>query len=121
LDEVLLRTSKGFWFYVEKTETCWLWKGAIAKNGYGTFHVPGSGMNGSTVYAHRYAFEELVNKIPYKMDLDHKCRIRRCVNPNHLEVVSRSENLKRGRALETASTRRMRAARKRIFPGDWSP
>ena len=111
-----MKRSKGFWFYVEKTESCWLWKGSRAKNGYGNFHVPGSGMNGSTVYAHRYSYEEIKGKIPYGMDLDHKCRVRHCVNPEHLEVVTRSENLKRGRALESTAQRIMRAARKIPLP-----
>ena len=46
--------------------------------------------------AHRFAYEMLVGPIPEGLDLDHLCRVRHCVNPNHLEPVTRSENLRRG-------------------------
>ncbi len=71
---------------------CWLWTGYLS-NGYGHFW----GINNKWNQAHRFAYEQLVGKIPKGMDLDHLCRIRNCVNPKHLEPVTRQENLKRGK------------------------
>ena len=60
-------------------------------NGYGQF-----GVDGKTVLAHRWYYESMVGPIPEGLDLDHLCRVRRCVNPAHLEPVSRRVNLLRG-------------------------
>lgn len=47
-------------------------------------------------YAHRIAYELVVGPIPEGLTLDHLCRVRRCVNPEHLEPVTMGENLRRG-------------------------
>jgi hypothetical protein len=81
------------WAKVEKTEGCWLWTAAISPNGYGKFMVSGRPVN-----AHRLVYQLTVGPIPDGLDLDHLCRVRHCVNPDHLEPVTRSENLLRGYA-----------------------
>lgn len=82
-----------FWLNVDKTLSgCWLWTGKTS-NGYGVVGV--GGRAGRTMKAHRAAYESLVGAIPVGMDLDHLCRVRNCVNPAHLEPVTRRENLKR--------------------------
>ncbi|MEU7240240.1 HNH endonuclease signature motif containing protein [Streptomyces sparsogenes] len=48
--------------------------------------------------AHRFAYETLVGPIPEHLQLDHLCRVRHCVNPDHLEPVSSRENTRRGRS-----------------------
>lgn len=68
---------------------CWLWTGT-ALNGYGQFRW------GKMRKAHRVAYELLVGPIPDGKELDHLCRVTRCVNPLHLEPVSRRENAMRG-------------------------
>lgn len=73
---------------------CWLWNGSVQPNGYGTIARAGHG-NGRE-YAHRFVYTLLVGPIPDGMCIDHLCRIKRCVNPAHLEVVSYSENILRG-------------------------
>ncbi len=75
-------------------EQCWLWTGAKAGRGYGVFritHTTGRSMG----YAHRIAYELEIG--PTDLELDHKCRVHACVNPAHLEPVSHSENMLRGR------------------------
>ena len=84
-------TEERFWEKVEKTDTCWLWLGALGHFGHGTFKV-----EGKTVKAHRYAYELLIGSIPDGLVLDHVCQIPPCVNPDHLEPVTQRENVQRG-------------------------
>lgn len=72
---------------------CWLWTGHIKSViGYGWFYYK----KGGTRLAHRVAYELYIGPIPSGLDLDHKCRVRSCVNPYHLEPVTRGENVRRG-------------------------
>jgi hypothetical protein len=72
---------------------CWEWTGTVKPNGYANFQVPG---RRSPANAHRWLWEQLVGPIAKGLDLDHLCRNRKCVNPDHLEPVTRRENLRRG-------------------------
>lgn len=83
-----------FWSKVEFTETCWLWKNGT-RNGYGAF----SPRHGQSRYAHRWAYEFCVGSIPEGLDLDHLCRVTRCVRPDHLEPVTRRINVLRGQTV----------------------
>lgn len=75
----------------DKVSGCWHWIGAQKGNGYGN-----SWLNGRNQPAHRVIYQLIKGEIPDGMDLDHLCRNRICVNPNHLEPVTRSVNLSRG-------------------------
>jgi hypothetical protein len=79
---------------VEKTDSCWHWKAGTTK-GYGRFWV-GDRKTGRTAAAHRVSYQLFVGPIPDGMALDHLCRNRRCVNPQHLEPVTSTENVMRG-------------------------
>jgi hypothetical protein len=72
---------------------CWLWEGAVSKLGYGRI-----AFEGKAKFAHRVAFTTLVGEVPDGMELDHLCKVRSCVNPYHLEPVTRLENMKRSGA-----------------------
>lgn len=88
-------TSDRFWGKVipEPNSGCWLWLGATSQ-GYGVFGL-GNGVN---VRAHCFSYEVERGPIPNGLDLDHLCRIRCCVNPDHLEPVTRAVNVARGLA-----------------------
>jgi hypothetical protein len=66
---------------------CWEWTGFIDQGGYGQIPVAADDRK-----AHRFAYTTLVGPIPEGMTLDHLCKCRHCVNPVHLEVVTRAEN-----------------------------
>lgn len=68
---------------------CLLWTGANIK-GYG--HI---GHRGQSLKAHRVAWERVYGPIPDGLQVDHLCRVRLCVNPAHMELVTREENLAR--------------------------
>lgn len=92
-----------FWRHVEKNGpvpvaapelgSCWLWTASFSRGGYGQIH-----RSHGTRRVHRISYELLVGPIPIGLDIDHLCRVRHCVNPSHLEAVSRQENILRGDA-----------------------
>ena len=82
--------EKLFWANVSRTDSCWLWTGYINKDGYGE-------------YKSEYLVTRLAHRIAYALDkgalptlpLDHLCRHRHCVNPDHLEPVTQEVNTRR--------------------------
>lgn len=87
--------SERFWEKVNKTDSCWVWT-AGANSGYGCFYLTGGR---KSTPAHRWAYEKIVDTIPEDLVLDHLCRNRLCVNPEHLEPVTHKENILRGEGL----------------------
>lgn len=75
---------------VDFSGDCWQWRGA-PRNGYGVMSV-GNRLN----YVHRVVYEATVAPIPDGLVIDHLCRNPLCCNPDHLEVVTRGENVRRG-------------------------
>lgn len=70
---------------------CWTWIGAKDTGGYGRVRI-----DKVAHAAHRISYQHFVGAIPEGHDLDHICRRRDCVNPDHLEPVTRQENVQRG-------------------------
>src|SRR6266404_230095 len=81
----------------EPMSGCWLFTGSLDRDGYGQFRV-GSRTDGSyrNTRAHTFAYKSLRGLIPAGMTLDHKCRMRSCANPDHLEPVTNGVNVLRG-------------------------
>jgi len=77
--------------YTKSENGCWLWTASVSTGGYGNFSL-----DGGTHPAHRVAYEANIGPIPDGLELDHLCRTRNCVNPNHLEIVTHIENVRRG-------------------------
>jgi HNH endonuclease len=70
---------------------CWLWERTRGLAGYGWMY-----WRDKMRPAHRVAYMLFIGKIPEGYEIDHRCRERGCVNPDHLEAVTRSENVRRG-------------------------
>lgn len=81
---------------------CWLWMGTLSTRGYGRLWC-----DGKVRQAHRVVYEILVGPIPSGLQLDHLCRVRRCVNPQHLEPVTNRENGRRGTVAQVNRARQL--------------
>ena len=77
---------------------CWPWRPLAGSGGYGQFTG-----EGKTKFAHRVAYEVSKGLIPDGLTIDHLCRVRACCNPDHLEAVTRAENLRRARSWENGA------------------
>lgn len=103
-----MTAEERFWMRVEKGQSgeCWRWTGFIDDSGYGTMRVEGKKQK-----VHRYAYGLLVGPIPTGLTLDHLCRVRACVNPNHLEPVTHRENVLRGSGPSAKNARKTHCPR----------
>jgi hypothetical protein len=81
-----------FWAKVVKQATpCWTWTAGQLNGGYGQFKLSAD----SVVSAHRFAYELVRGPIPDGLTIDHLCKNRLCVNPEHLEAVTMGDNIRR--------------------------
>lgn len=92
-----------FWTKVNKTETCWLWTAGAGQDGYGHFSL---GRSGKQRHAHIVAYEMLVGPIPKRLDLHHKCEVTACVNPDHLEPLTRKDHVRKGSSPASLNARK---------------
>ena len=83
-----------FMAFVEKTETCWLWRGARLggrTKAYGTFKASEPRKNW---YCHRWIFTHENGHIPDGLVIRHKCDTPLCVNPDHMELGTQQDNIR---------------------------
>lgn len=81
--------------YTEPNTGCWLWAGAR----YGLepkYGLTWDRVTKKKISTHRFVYEHLIGPIPDNLELDHKCRVRLCCNPHHLEPVTHAKNVRRG-------------------------
>jgi hypothetical protein len=85
----------------EPNSGCWLWEGFVNPAGYGMVHSLEE--TAQSRLAHRVVYEALRGVIPSGLCLDHLCLTACCVNPDHLGVVTLSENTKRAHRRKTVT------------------
>jgi hypothetical protein len=98
-------TWNRFWEKVDASGDCWEWTAYQMPSGYGMFR-PGGSRNQQM--AHRFSWELLVGPIPDGYEVDHRCKNRGCVNPDHLQPVPPKVNLMRSEAWSARNARKTR-------------
>lgn len=95
-----------FWKNVDKTDDCWIWMGHKSTGGYGQLTY-----QGKTNGAHRVSYIMKHGSIPAGYAVHHTCHTRACVNPDHLEILTRAEHLSAHLDSVAAAAKKRHAAR----------
>lgn len=94
-----------FWSTVNTNGDCWLWTGRLDKDGYGMTYT------NRHVRAHRLAYEWARGAISNDLEIDHLCKTRTCVRPEHMELVTHRENVLRGDSPSAINARKTHCPR----------
>lgn len=90
---------------------CWVWQRARSGSGYGQIRDGRGHQRG----VHRLAYELVKGPIPEGLTIDHLCRVRLCINPDHLEAVTHRENVMRGIGPTAINARKTHCAQGHIY------
>jgi hypothetical protein len=104
--------AERFQGYIERIpfSECWYWMGCLSPKGYGYFYLAGRQHR-----VHRVSYEMHVGAIPAGLQIDHKCRVPSCVNPDHLEAVTNRVNVLRGTGPSAVAAAKTHCARGHEF------
>lgn len=92
---------------------CWEWLGRKDRQGYGRFNA-----NGKCHSAHRSSYELFIGRIDKGLEIDHLCRVTGCINPEHLEAVTKKENTLRGISFAAINSRKTKCPKGHPLSGD---
>ena len=107
------QTLHRFWDKVDFSKTCWIWTDVLNSKGYGMFGL------GKKVYpAHRISYELLKGYIPEGYQIHHQCGNKACVNPEHLEPVTPSQNIRLGDSPPSRNAKKTHCPKGHSYSGE---
>lgn len=86
--------------YTINSNGCWIWQGRLDKDGYPRMNALCIGGKRKPVSVHKYNYEYKYGKVAAGLVIDHTCLNILCVNPDHMEAITQTENVRRGKATE---------------------
>jgi len=96
---------------IKKSKNCWIWTGGIS-DGYGFFKF-----ENTSIRAHRFSYELFKEMIPFRMQIDHLCKNKKCVNPEHLEIVIHQENMMRSNSVSGVNSQKTHCPKGHKYSG----
>jgi hypothetical protein len=118
LDRFWDKVNKNGEWHEELNSCCWQWTASDNGHGYGHFYLGGGRNDKRSEYSHRISYILYKGEIPDGLEIDHLCRNRRCVNPDHLEAVTSKINCLRGDSLSAQRARQKVCKRGHPLSGD---